>query len=222
MRLSPLNFSIVAVVILLVVFLVFNLLIINILIPMISIEETLSFTGNYFSGLTTLLATLVAAYLFNDWRDEYNQQLNSQFILNFLQKIGIIEEQMQKLLAFLMLSSQAELDNVDEIVESKSLKDFKKDFKKIETNFKDLKFNKITLGNEYYVIGDYYPYALRGIVASMNEAIITINELNDIDEQLLIKNKDIQQAIDSAIEEIKNGLEYLNEVEVKAHEMLRP
>lgn len=222
MRVSPLRFSLIAAVILVAVFLVLNLLIINILTPTLPLKEILPFTSNYFSGLTTLLATIVAAYLFNDWRDEYNQQLNSQFIFKFLQKIGIIEEQMEELLNFLMLSSQAELDNVDEVVKSKSVKDFKKDFKKRETAFKDLKFNKITLGNEYYVIGEYYPDALIGIVAYMNEAIITINELDDIDEQLLIQNQEIQQTIDFTIEELRNGLEYLNQVEVKAHAMLRP
>ncbi|MCU4644290.1 hypothetical protein [Acinetobacter pittii] len=49
-----------------------------------SIKDSLSTTGSIFGAIATLGAAGVAAYLFNDWRDEKNYELENSLLTNIL------------------------------------------------------------------------------------------------------------------------------------------
>lgn len=49
-----------------------------------SIQDSLSTTGSIFGAIATLGAAAVAAYLFNDWRDEKNYELENSLLTNIL------------------------------------------------------------------------------------------------------------------------------------------
>jgi len=46
-------------------------------------KDALSTTGNYFGAAATLGAAIIAAYLFNDWRDQKKYELGKEYIEKF-------------------------------------------------------------------------------------------------------------------------------------------
>ncbi|MGQ4639431.1 hypothetical protein ACUIJ0_12240 [Acinetobacter junii] len=48
--------------------------------PANSFKDALSFTASIFGGFTTFGATIVAGFLFNDWKDQHNKEIEIQFI----------------------------------------------------------------------------------------------------------------------------------------------
>lgn len=43
-------------------------------------REAIDILGSYFGGITTLWAAIIAAYLFNDWRDQHNKIIEYDYI----------------------------------------------------------------------------------------------------------------------------------------------
>ena len=46
-----------------------------------AIKDALSTTGSFFGGFATLGTALVASYLFNDWREQHNKNVESQLCM---------------------------------------------------------------------------------------------------------------------------------------------
>lgn len=49
--------------------------------PKESFKDALGFSGGLFGGLATFGAAIVAAHLFNDWRDQHNKNIDSQLFM---------------------------------------------------------------------------------------------------------------------------------------------
>lgn len=54
--------------------------------PKNSFKDALGFASNLFGGLATLGAAIIAAYLFNDWREQHNKQIINTFGLKVYEK----------------------------------------------------------------------------------------------------------------------------------------
>lgn len=180
--------------------------------PKESFKDALEFSGNLFGGLATFGAAIVAAYLFNDWKDEYSQNLNSSILLDFLKQLDELEEYAQSLLTFLMANSQAELDYIDERVTDIPIREFLKTIKIHESKYEKSNYKKFTVGNKFYILGgDYYAESIGFIVASINEAFFELREIAGLDKKNYpLSHILIQKRIDAAINELNEGLEILN------------
>lgn len=192
--------------------------------PKESFKDALEFSGGLFGGLATFGATIVAAYLFNDWKDEYSQNLNSAVLLDFLKQLDELEEYAQSLLVFLMSNSQAELDYVGEKVTDVPLKQFLKTIKIHESNYGKSNYKKFTVGNKFYILGgDYYAESIGFIVCFINEAFIELREIATLDKKNYpLSHGSIQDRINAAIDELNQGLQILNSSYSTALNDLRP
>ncbi|MFN7095152.1 MAG: hypothetical protein ACK4M7_07290 [Burkholderiales bacterium] len=47
-----------------------------------ALQDALSTTGSYFGAVATLGAAVIAAYLFNDWRDQHNKNVEAGICIN--------------------------------------------------------------------------------------------------------------------------------------------
>lgn len=56
------------------------------------LKEALIITIGFFGGFATLGAAFIAAYLFNDWRDQHNKQVKNQFSLSAFNQFEIFKK----------------------------------------------------------------------------------------------------------------------------------
>jgi len=134
-----------------------------------ALQDALSTTGSYFGAVATLGAAVIAAYLFNDWRDQHNKNVEAgicinifdfAYISNFklLQNLTIIENNIINIhhdrdaikeLSQVLENLQAIRDEIITILVPKthlivSEEDYEKIFFPI--------FNQITLKTELYIV----------------------------------------------------------------------
>ena len=92
MRVKPVVFS-VGVAILIVVILVFSIF--GILYfywgDTTAVKDSLSTIAGFFGGFATLGAAIIAAYLFNDWRDQHNKTVENELAWAVIHKFDIAE-----------------------------------------------------------------------------------------------------------------------------------
>ncbi|HFD2153031.1 TPA: hypothetical protein ACF2EP_001174, partial [Acinetobacter baumannii] len=62
----------------------------------------ISFIKDIFSIGATLFAALIAISLFNDWKDQHNKQVNSEFIMKFYDDLFDMKAEAISLIGFLM------------------------------------------------------------------------------------------------------------------------
>jgi hypothetical protein len=62
-----------------------------------AVQDSLSTTGSLFGVIGTLGAAAVAAYLFNDWRDEKNYDLENSILTNILIDLKLIYVELHKI-----------------------------------------------------------------------------------------------------------------------------
>ena len=189
-----------------------------------AVKDALSTVTGFFGGFATLGAAVVAGYLFNDWKDEYSQSLNGSILLDFLKELDTLEDHAESLLTELMFLSQKELDSVEATVPNMYRNDLFKIIKKHRQNYNNSQFNKWSLANKYYIIGnDYYARSICIIVGFINEAFIELDLIKNLDKYVLsIDHNSIQPYIDSAICELREGLELLSRVRSMAISDLKP
>lgn len=63
-----------------------------------AMKDALSTTGSYFGAASTLGAAVIAAYLFNDWREQHNKIVESEYLreaLVCIRDIEIIEKRIR-------------------------------------------------------------------------------------------------------------------------------
>ncbi|WP_227505632.1 hypothetical protein [Acinetobacter calcoaceticus] len=56
-----------------------------------AIQDSLSTTGSIFGAIATLGAAAVAAYLFNDWKEQHNKQVQNGFALQVFDCFSVFE-----------------------------------------------------------------------------------------------------------------------------------
>lgn len=132
-------------------------------------KDALSTVGNYFGGITTLSAAIVAGYLFNDWRDNenfkrtqilydsciqvaYDSTTSMENILNLLQKrpLHMYQKQIDDLVLSIInstfdLIAKVGMDYNESIKNDKKLDELTEIVIIINKRFRDYKDNTIGL-----------------------------------------------------------------------------
>lgn len=54
-------------------------------------KDALGTTGSYFGAATTLGAAIIAAYLFNDWKDQHNKTVEKEIVWDVVHKFDIAD-----------------------------------------------------------------------------------------------------------------------------------
>ncbi|WP_213031208.1 hypothetical protein, partial [Acinetobacter pittii] len=81
-----------------------------------AIQDSLSTTGSIFGAIATLGAAAIAAYLFNDWKEQHNKQVTNTLALQAYQEFSIFEKNTLELATYisdlevLIHSYECELD----------------------------------------------------------------------------------------------------------------
>ncbi|MFL9576490.1 hypothetical protein, partial [Acinetobacter baumannii] len=57
-----------------------------------AVQDSLSTTGSIFGALATLAAASIAAYLFNDWKEQHNKQVTNHLALQAFDEFSNIEK----------------------------------------------------------------------------------------------------------------------------------
>lgn len=63
-------------------------------------KDGLSTLGGYFGGITTLGATVVAGYLFNDWKEQHNKEIEIQFISKVMESFNLFDLKITRMFQF--------------------------------------------------------------------------------------------------------------------------
>lgn len=77
-----------------------------------TIKDSLSIISSFFGGLATLGAALIAANLFNDWRDQHNKSVRNQFSIEAYNKFSELEQSLH-LCLFDIDTLQASINDSD-------------------------------------------------------------------------------------------------------------
>lgn len=179
-----------------------------------AVKNSLSIVSSLFGGFTTLGAAIIAAYLFNDWKDEYNHNLESSILIEYIEKLDIIEEAANKLLVTLKFSSESEMNSLDEQVKDSHPYVLTSEIKKQKDEFNSHRFNSWTVSNKYQLLNDLnYSENLISMIAFMNEAFDSaenIESIVDKDNQInSIKAEKVQSYINWALEEVNHCISIL-------------
>ena len=68
--------------------------------PQNSFKDALGFAGGLFGGLATFGAAIVAAHLFNDWKEQHNKEIEIQFILKVIDSFELFDLKITKMFQF--------------------------------------------------------------------------------------------------------------------------
>lgn len=178
-----------------------------------ALKDALSMTASFFGGIATLVAAYIATQLFNDWKDEYNHRLESSILMEYINKLDIIDEAANQLQATLTFSSESEMDSLDDQVKDVHPYVLTSEIKKQKDDFNSHNFNSWTVSNKYQLLNDNYTESLISMIAFMNEAFESaenIESLIDRDNQInSIKAKKVQSYINWALEEVNHCISIL-------------
>ena len=179
-----------------------------------ALKDALSMTASFFGGIATLVAAYIATQLFNDWKDEYNHRLESSILMEYINKLDIIDEAANQLQATLTFSSESEMDSLDDQVKDVHPYVLTFEIKKQKDDFNSHNFNSWTVSNKYQLLNDLnYTESLISMIAFMNEAFESaenIESLIDRDNQInSIKAKKVQSYINWALEEVNHCISIL-------------
>ncbi|EXI35148.1 hypothetical protein ACT4ZA_11230 [Acinetobacter baumannii] len=186
-----------------------------------AIQDSLSTTGSIFGAIATLGAAGIAAYLFNDWREEHNHNLKSSILLEYLNRLDILEEVSTRYLDTLkyhskyysshnnsFFASGTEVEVFIEVIEYYHEQYYEGGFASWTNANKfslldDLDFKKVYLSiNASLNKGFEVQYKLRSLLKSKNFESIS--------------EADIQKEIDLAIEEVIKVLDQIEQIRSKA------
>lgn len=179
-----------------------------------TLKDVLSMTASFFGGIATLVAAYIATQLFNDWKDEYNHRLESSILMEYINKLDIIDEAANRLQATLTFSSESEMDSLDDQVKDVHPYVLTFEIKKQKDDFNSHNFNSWTVSNKYQLLNDLnYTESLISMIAFMNEAFESaenIESLIDRDNQInSIKADKVQSYINWALEEVNHCISIL-------------
>ncbi|WP_180007734.1 hypothetical protein [Acinetobacter sp. YH16057] len=179
-----------------------------------SLKDTWAIVSSLFGGIATLAAAYIASLLFNDWKDEYNHRLESSILMEYINKLDIIDEAANHLQATLTFSSESEMDSLDDQVKDVHPYVLTSEIKKQKDDFNSHNFNSWTVSNKYQLLNDLnYTESLISMIAFMNEAFESaenIESLIDKDNQInSIKAEKVQSYINWALEEVNHCISIL-------------
>lgn len=186
-----------------------------------AIQDSLSTTGSIFGAIATLGAAGIAAYLFNDWREEHNHNLKSNILLEYLNRLDILEEVSTRYLRTikyhskhysshnnLLFSSGTEVEVFIEAVEY------------YHEQYYGGGFSSWTNANKFSLLDDLdFKKIYLSINGSLNKSfevqykLKTLLNSKDFES---ISEADIQKEIDLAIEEVIKALDQIVKIRSKA------
>lgn len=84
-----------------------------------SIDKAFSITASFFGGIATLIAAYIATQLFNDWKEQHNKNIDSQFCMKIYDFIDFANIELfvisNYLRDYLSISDEKKLDYVDQL-----------------------------------------------------------------------------------------------------------
>ncbi|MCK0901470.1 MULTISPECIES: hypothetical protein [Acinetobacter calcoaceticus/baumannii complex] len=186
-----------------------------------AIQDSLSTTGSIFGAIATLGAAGIAAFLFNDWREEHNHTFKSSILLEYLNRLDILEEISNKYLSSLKYHSKVYSSQYKATFSSgTSVGVFIELIEYHHELFYEGEFNTWTNANKFSLLDDLeFKEVYQNIIRNLNMSfdlrysinnLLRDNKLEDISE-----NK-IQNEIDLAIQEIIEALEQIKSIQKKA------
>lgn len=181
----------------------------------LALNRFLDLDSDVLSATSTLFAAFIAIMLFNDWKKEFNHKLVSELQLKYLRQLDQLEDGIHSLLTFLMLFSQKELDNIDEIVGDQKFIHLKKNLQKIKKMHKIPLIIKNSDMNEYYLLGETSIVSLVKINTHLIEALDYL-ERSSIQANTSIKDEKIQELINFAIDELRQAEDFYSETYISA------
>lgn len=86
-KINPLALSVIGgIFILAIVYILFWVLLLCLESPNAA-KEAINILGSYFGGVATLWAAFIAAYLFNDWKDQHNKGIDAQLCMKVMDSV---------------------------------------------------------------------------------------------------------------------------------------
>lgn len=67
-------------------------IILHIQSPQNSFKEAMGLTLSFLGPISTIFASIIAVYLFNDWKDQHNKEVQNEFALNVYNQFGLFEK----------------------------------------------------------------------------------------------------------------------------------
>lgn len=84
-----------------------------------SIDKAFSVTASFFGGIATLVAAYIATQLFNDWKEQHNKNIDSQFCMKIYDFIDFANIELfvisNYLRDYLSINDEKKLDYVDQL-----------------------------------------------------------------------------------------------------------
>ncbi|SSW84757.1 Uncharacterised protein [Klebsiella pneumoniae] len=186
-----------------------------------AIQDSLSTTGNIFGAIATLGAAGIAAYLFNDWREEHNHNFKSSILLEYLNRLDILEEISNRYLSSLKYHSKIYSSQYKAMFSSGTSPEvFIELIEYQHESFYEGEFNTWTNANKFSLLDDLefkevYQNIIRNLNMSFDLRFSINNLLRDNKFEDISENK-IQNEIDLAIQEIIKALEQIKSIQKKA------
>lgn len=144
--------------------------------PSNSFKDSLNFSGSIFAGSTTFGAAIVAANLFNNWKDQHNKEIEIQFILKVIESQEFFDLKITKMFQFDYTTIDFALRHDSFIRECLILE---LDVRVIQSRYSDY----------YNFLGKEMPEAHKNIFLTLRKSI---NQLKDTDSVItkreIIKN----------------------------------
>lgn len=166
-----------------------------------AVKDSLSIISGIFGGLATLGAAVIAANLFNDWRDQHNKSVKNQFSIETYNKFSEFEQSIT-LCTFDIEKLQASISNAEYHIEPGTPR-YQECLPLIEEIFTKIKLVKM---NFYDYLSKQRAYgAVIGQVEKTKENLDNyLDEFNKIYKNDLNEFYNVQTLVNEVIEETLN------------------
>ncbi|ENR2986044.1 hypothetical protein ACEVA9_002449 [Acinetobacter baumannii] len=186
-----------------------------------AIQDSLSTTGSIFGAIATLGAAGIAAYLFNDWREEHNHNLKSSILLEYLNRLDILEEVSTRYLDTLKYHSKYYSSHNNSFFASGTeVAVFIEVIEYYHEQYYEGGFASWTNANKFSLLDDLdFKKVYLSINASLNKGFEVQYKLRSLLKSKnfeSISEADIQKEIDLAIEEVIKVLDQIEQIRSKA------
>ncbi|MBD0079922.1 hypothetical protein LDY14_09730 [Acinetobacter baumannii] len=186
-----------------------------------AIQDSLSTTGSIFGAIATLGAAGIAAYLFNDWREEHNHNLKSSILLEYLNRLDILEEVSTRYLDTLKYHSKYySTHNNSFFASGTEVEVFIEVIEYYHEQYYEGGFASWTNANKFSLLDDLdFKKVYLSINASLNKGFEVQYKLRSLLKSKnfeSISEADIQKEIDLAIEEVIKVLDQIEQIRSKA------
>ena len=185
------------------------------------LKETWTLTISMFSTLATIGAAIIAASLFSNWRDEHNHNLKSSILLEYLNRLDILEEVSTRYLETLKYHSKYYSSHNNSFFASGTeVEVFIEVIEYYHKQYYEGGFASWTNANKFSLLDDLdFKRVYLSINGSLNKGFEVQYKLKSLLKSKnfeSISEADIQKEIDLAIEEVIKVLDQIEQIRYKA------